>query len=64
MAKFTYNNVKNANTSYILFKLNCSYYPCVFFEDDVDYLCLIIYSANKLADELRNLMTIYQQNLL
>ena len=27
MAEFVYNNAKNANTGYILFKFNCKYYP-------------------------------------
>ena len=29
IAEFAYNNAKNASTGYILFMLNCRYYPCV-----------------------------------
>lgn len=44
-------------TNYIFFELNCSYYPYVFFKDDVDS-CLKSYSVNKLAKELRDLIVI------
>lgn len=27
IAKLIYNNIKNASAGYILFKLNCGYYP-------------------------------------
>ena len=33
MAKFAYNNVKNASTGYTLFKLNCGYYPCISYKE-------------------------------
>ena len=36
MAEFAYNITKNASTSYMLFELNSSYYPCVFFEQDTN----------------------------
>lgn len=63
MAEFTYNNAKNASTGYISFELNCSYHPYIFFEDELD-LHSRSCSAIKLAKELRELMSICQQNLL
>ena len=36
MAKFIYNNVKNASIGHILFELNCGYYPKVSFKKDVN----------------------------
>ena len=36
MAKFAYNNTKNASTSYIIFKLNYGYYLCVFYKKNLD----------------------------
>ncbi len=62
MAKFTYNNIKNASTDHIPFKLNYSYYPRIFFEEDVDP-CSRSCSTNKLAEELRELIKVCYQNL-
>ena len=36
MAEFTYNNTKNASTSYMFFKLNYNFYPRASYEKDVD----------------------------
>ena len=36
MAKFVYNNAKNFSIGHTPFELNCSYYPCVSFEEDTD----------------------------
>ena len=36
MAKFAYNNTKNASTGHKFFELNCSYHPCVFFKEDTN----------------------------
>ena len=36
MAKFVYNNAKNAGISYTSFKLNYGYYYCVFFKKDIN----------------------------
>lgn len=36
VAKLTYNNTKNASTSYTPFKLNCDFYSCAFYREDVD----------------------------
>ena len=63
MAEFAYNNAKNISTRYTPFKLNCGFYPRVFFESDVDP-CSRSCSADKLAKELRELIDICQQNLL
>ena len=57
MAEFAYNNVKNASTGHTPFKLNCTFYPQVFFEDDIDP-CFRSCSDNKLAKELRELIDI------
>ena len=62
MAEFAYNNAKNASTGHTPFKLNYSFYPRVFFKDDIDF-CSRSCTANKLAKELRELIDIYQQNL-
>ena len=58
MAKFVYNNDKNASTSHTLFELNCRFHSRVLFEKDVD-LCFKSYLANKLADKLKELIEIY-----
>ena len=47
MAKFAYNNAKNAITGHMPFKLNCHYYPYIFFEKDTNPR-----SQSKSADEL------------
>ncbi len=57
MAEFTYNNVKNASTDHTPFKLNCGYYPRVSFEEDIDTHSRSR-SANKLVEELRELMEV------
>ena len=62
MAKFTYNNTKNASIGYTSFELNCGYYPCVFYEEDLDPH-LKSRTAEKLSSKLRELMTVYQQNI-
>ncbi len=63
MAKFVYNNAKNASTGHTPFKLNCGHYPRVSFEEDVDSHLRSCF-ANKLAKELRKLMEVCCQNLL
>ena len=63
MAKFAYNNAKNASTGYILFKFYCGYYPQVSFKEDLDP-CSKSKTAEKLSSELQNLMAVCQQNLL
>ncbi len=63
MAEFAYNNAKNAITSHTSFELNCGYHPRVSFEENVDSRSRSR-SANKLVEELRELMEVYCQNLL
>ena len=62
MAEFIYNNAKNASTGYIPFELNCSYHPRVSFEENIDPRSRSK-SANKLANELRELMVTCRNNL-
>ncbi len=63
MTEFAYNNAKNASTGHTSFELNCGYHLRVFFEEDVDPRSRSR-SANKLAEELRELMEVCCQNLL
>lgn len=59
IAKFVYNNIKNINTSFTLFKLNCDYYSHIFYQDNINPYSNS-YLTNKLANELKYLMFIYQ----
>ena len=36
MAKFAYNNAKNASTSFTPFELNCEYHPWAFYKKDLN----------------------------
>ncbi len=63
MAKFAYNNAKNASTSHTPFELNYGYYSRISFEEDVDSR-LRSRSANKLVEELRKMIEVGYQNLL
>ena len=47
MARFAYNNTKNASIKYILFEHNCRYHPCVFYEENFDF-----YSKSKTTQKL------------
>lgn len=62
MAKFTYNNAKYASIGHMPFELNYSYHSRVFYKEDVDP-CSKSKSANKLSTELKELMTVCQENL-
>ena len=62
MAKFAYNNTKNASTGHTPFKLNYDYYPCIFFEEDTNSRSWSK-STDKLLAELQDLITICQENL-
>ena len=62
MAEFVYNNTKNASISYTSFKLNCGYHSCVSYKEDLDPRSKSK-AADKLADELKELMTSCQENL-
>ncbi len=63
MAEFAYNNINNTSTGHILFKLNCRFYFQILFKEDVNPHSRS-YLANKLADELKELIEICCQNLL
>ena len=63
MAKFPYNNSKNANMGHIPFEFHCGYYPWVIFENKCNARSRSS-SANRLAVKLRELINIYHQNLL
>ena len=63
IVEFPYNNAKNASTYHTLFKLNHCFHPRISFEEDVDPR-LRSRSTNKLAEELRELMKVYCQNLI
>ena len=62
MAEFAYNNAKNASTGYTPFELYCGYYPRVSQEKDFNPRSKSR-TAEKLSSKLRELMTVYQQNL-
>ena len=62
MAEFAYNNAKYASTGYMPFELNYGYHPRVSYEEDVDPRSNSKV-ADKLTEELRNLMAVYRENL-
>ena len=62
MAKFAYNNAKNASTGHTPFELNCGYHPRVLYKEDLD-LCSKSKAADELANELKDLMTSCRENL-
>lgn len=61
MAEFVYNNVKNASINYMLFKLKNSYYLYISYKD-IDFWSQLKL-ANKLANKLRELISICRKNL-
>ena len=62
MAEFAYNNAKHASTRYTPFELNCGYHPFVSYKEYVDP-CSRSKVADKLTEELRNLMATCRENL-
>ena len=62
IAKFTYNNAKNASTSHTPFELNYEYHPCVLYKEDIDPHSKLK-SADKLLAKQRELMIVFQKNL-
>ena len=62
MAKFAYNNTKNANIGHTPFELNYGYYPRVFYKEDLDS-CSKSKIAKELSFKLQNLMAVCQENL-
>ncbi len=63
MAKFMYNNIKNASIGHTSFKLNYGYYLKVSFKEDVDP-CSRSRSIIELVEELKELKEVCCQNLL
>lgn len=51
ITKFAYNNAQKINSGYILFELNYSYYPRMFFKKNLNF-CFHLKRVNKLAAEL------------
>lgn len=62
IAEFIYNNVKNASFSYILFKLNCGYYPQMSYKKDINPQSKSK-SIDELLVELKKLIIVCQKNL-
>ncbi len=62
MAEFAYNNANNASTGHTSFKLNCGYNLKISFEEDINSRSTSC-SANKLVEELRELIEVCCQNL-
>ncbi len=63
VAEFAYSNAKNASTGHTPFELNCSYHPRVSYEEeDVDPRSQSK-SAEELATELKELLTVCRENL-
>ncbi len=62
IAESAYNNAKNASTGQTLFELGYGYHPRVSYEEDVDF-CSLSKSAEELATELKELLTLYRKNL-
>ena len=62
MAKFAYNNAKNASTGYTLFELNCGYHPQISYKKNLDPRSQSK-TVEELSSELRNLMAACQQHL-
>lgn len=61
IAKFAYNNAKNASNSHTPFELNYDYYSCIFYKKDNDshFKSKVI---DKLANKLKKLITLYRNN--
>ena len=57
MAKFVYNNVKNINTDYTFFQVNCGYYLQILYKEDINH-CSKFKSADKLSIKLKKLINI------
>ncbi len=62
MAKFAYNNAKNASTSHTPFELNCGFYPRASYKENVDPRSQSK-SVDELATERRELMAVCRENL-
>ena len=58
MAEFAYNNIKNASTGHILFKLNCNYHLRMLYKEKVDS-CSKSKLMDKLSAEQKELMIVF-----
>lgn len=58
MTEFIYNNAKNANTEYLLFELNCSYYFCISYKKKIN-LYFRSKLTNNLAKKFKKYIAIY-----
>ena len=61
MAKFAYNNAKNASINQMLFKLNFGYHLWVSYEENIDP-CSKSKLKDKLSIELKKLITVCKEN--
>ena len=62
MIEFIYNNIKNTNTKFTSFKLNCRYYLYISYKNNINS-CSRSKLIDKLATKVRNLIAIYKKNL-
>ena len=62
MAKFAYNNAKNASTGHIPFKLNCGYLPRMSYKEEVNPRSKSK-SVNKLSAEPKEQIIVCYENL-
>ena len=62
MAEFAYNNAKNASTGHTFFELNYGYHYWVSYKEDIEPR-FKFKSAEEFSAELRELMTVCQENL-
>ena len=62
MAKFAYNNAKNASTGHTSFELNYGYHPRMSYEEKVNSRSKSK-SADELSAELKELIIVCQENL-
>ncbi len=62
MAKFAYNNAKNASTSHTPYELNYEYYSRAFYKKNINP-CFQSKLADKLVTELQKLMIICRESL-
>lgn len=62
IARFTYNNTKNINITYIFFELNYGYHLYIFCKKNINFYSKSI-SINRLLTKLQELITIYRENI-
>ena len=62
MAKFAYNNTKNASSGHMFFKLNYGYHLQISYKNNVNP-CSKSKSADKISTELRELIIVCKKNL-